>query len=78
MICSYQNQENEPDDGPQCLNESDEGLEEEPRDEGQTNNDGEENFILLAMNLSSFSPPDQANLLQGYEDGPKRLPDGIK
>ena len=43
MIHSSQNQENEPDDGSQFLNDSGEGLEEEPRDEGHTNNDGEGN-----------------------------------
>jgi hypothetical protein len=47
MIRSYQNQENEPDDGSQFLNESGEVLEGEPRNEGQTNNDGEENFLQL-------------------------------
>jgi hypothetical protein len=47
MICSSQNPENKPDDGSQYLNESGEGLEEEPRDEGQTNNDGEENVLQL-------------------------------
>ena len=47
MICSSQNQENEPDDGSQFLNDSGEGLEQEPRDEGQTNNDGKENVRQL-------------------------------
>jgi hypothetical protein len=68
-----QNPEIEPDDGSQYLNESGEGIEEEPIDEGHTNNDGEGNVLQLTKsgevyiltNLSSFSPPDRANLLQG-------------
>ena len=45
---SSQNQENEPaDDGSHFLNDSGEGLEQEPTDEGQTNNDGEENVRQL-------------------------------
>ena len=47
MIRSSQNQENEPDDGSHFLNDSGEGLEQEPTDEGQTNNDGEENVRQL-------------------------------
>ena len=47
IIRSSQNQENEPDDGSQFLNDFGEGLEQEPRDEGQTNNDGEENVRQL-------------------------------
>ena len=43
IIRSSQNQEDEPDDGSQFLNDSGDGLELEPIDEGQTNNDGEEN-----------------------------------
>ena len=40
-----QNPEIEPDDGSQYLNESGEGIEEEPIDEGHTNNDGEGMFF---------------------------------
>ena len=47
IIHSSQNQENEPDDGSQFLNASGERLEEEPRYEEQTNNDGEENLLQL-------------------------------
>ena len=42
-----QNPEIEPDDGSQYLNESGEGIEEEPIDEGHTNNDGEGNVLQL-------------------------------
>ena len=47
IIRSSQNQENEPDDGSHFLNDSGEGLEQEPTDEEQTNNDGEENVRQL-------------------------------
>ena len=47
IIRSSQNQEHEQDDGSQFLNDSGEWLEQEPRDEGQTNNDGEENVRQL-------------------------------
>ena len=47
MIRSRRNPEIELDDGSQYLNESGEGVEEEPRDEGQTNNDGKENVRQL-------------------------------
>ena len=47
MIRSSQNQENEPDDGSHFLNNSGEGVDQEPIDEGQTNNDGEENVRQL-------------------------------
>ena len=42
-----ENPEIELDDGSQWLNESSEWIEEEPRDEGHTNNDGEENVLQL-------------------------------
>lgn len=47
MIRDSQNPENETDDGSQYLNESGEGIEEEPRDEGHINNDGEGNVLQL-------------------------------
>jgi hypothetical protein len=42
-----QNPEIESDDNSQYLNESGEGIEEEPIDEGHTNNDGEGNVLQL-------------------------------
>jgi len=89
MIGHFENQEIELDDTIQYMNESGEGIEEEqPTNEGHTNNDGEGNvlqltksgevyirplviipcinwFVYILTNLSSFSPPDRANLLQG-------------
>ena len=48
--------DNEPqDDGSQYLNNSGEGIfEEEPRDEGQTNNDGEENVLQLTKSRKVY------------------------
>jgi len=47
MIRHSENPEIELDDGSQYLNESGEGIQEEPRDEGHTNNDGEGNVLQL-------------------------------
>ena len=47
MIPQSENQEIELDDGSQYLNEFGKGIEEEQRDEGHTNNDGEGNVLQL-------------------------------